>query len=162
MTTPATALRPTIRSAGFTLVELMISVAIVGILAAVAIPNYSRFVLRAKRSEAYVCLDGIRTSEYAYNSAFDTYVDAESNPGLPLLKTAKPWTPGIPGWDALNWGPTGAVRCTYMVNTYDAAAWFRAEAYCDVDGDSQTAVIRLPSWRSGGTSSFEDVYPNRF
>ena len=41
-----------LRVKGFTLVELMITVAIVAILAAIAIPSYNQYVLRANRAEA--------------------------------------------------------------------------------------------------------------
>lgn len=47
---------------GFTLIELMIVVAIIGILAAVAIPAYSDYTAKAQASEAFVMLDGIKTT----------------------------------------------------------------------------------------------------
>ncbi|WP_085318323.1 type IV pilin protein [Derxia lacustris] len=43
---------PVRRDAGFTLVELIVTVAIVGILAAVAVPSYTEYVRRANRAEA--------------------------------------------------------------------------------------------------------------
>ena len=46
---------------GFTLIELMIVVAIIGILAAVAIPAYSDYTAKAQASEAFVLLDGLKT-----------------------------------------------------------------------------------------------------
>lgn len=46
---------------GFTLIELMIVVAIIGILAAVAIPAYSDYTARAQASEAFNLMDGLKT-----------------------------------------------------------------------------------------------------
>ena len=46
---------------GFTLIELMIVVAIIGILAAVAIPAYQDYTAKAQASEAYILLDGFKT-----------------------------------------------------------------------------------------------------
>ena len=46
---------------GFTLIELMIVVAIIGILAAVAIPAYGDYTARAQSAEAFTLLDGIKT-----------------------------------------------------------------------------------------------------
>ena len=46
---------------GFTLIELMIVVAIIGILAAVAIPAYGDYTARAQASEAFVLMDGVKT-----------------------------------------------------------------------------------------------------
>jgi len=46
---------------GFTLIELMIVIAIIGILAAIAIPAYSDYTARAQASEAFAILDGFKT-----------------------------------------------------------------------------------------------------
>ena len=46
---------------GFTLIELMIVVAIIGILAAVAIPAYQDYTAKAQATEAFVLLDGLKT-----------------------------------------------------------------------------------------------------
>jgi type IV pilus assembly protein PilA len=61
---------------GFTLIELMIVVAIIGILAAIAIPNFLRFQAKSKQSEAKTNLGGIFTAQTSYfgeNNVFGTF-----------------------------------------------------------------------------------------
>ena len=63
-----------IGTAGFSLIELMVAVTVVGILAAIAIPSYSSYVLRAHRSEGLQALTQYRQNlERCYSQNF-TYV----------------------------------------------------------------------------------------
>jgi len=58
---------------GFTLIELMIVVAIIGILAAIAIPNFMSYQCKAKQAEAKSHLGSIRSMQEAYYAEYDHY-----------------------------------------------------------------------------------------
>ena len=58
---------------GFTLIELMIVVAIVGILAAIALPAYQDYVIRSKMSEAIAAIAACKTSVSEYASSHTTF-----------------------------------------------------------------------------------------
>ena len=62
------------RSRGFTLIELMIAVAIVAILAAIALPSYSEYVRRGRITEAISALSGMRVKMEQYFQDNRTYV----------------------------------------------------------------------------------------
>lgn len=69
---------------GFTLVELMVVVAIVGILAAIAVPSYERYVLQAKRSAAQSYLSQIALKEEEYFAHMRAYTGTIGSGGLGL------------------------------------------------------------------------------
>ena len=60
---------------GFTLVELMVVVAIIGILSAIAIPNFKNYQAKAKVSEAKLQLSAAYTAEAAFFSDFNLYAN---------------------------------------------------------------------------------------
>lgn len=75
-------------SKGFTLIELMIVVAIIGILAAIAIPNFLQYQLKSKQSEAKVNLGAIKTSEIAFNAERGCFLGVPPPPAGVLAAAA--------------------------------------------------------------------------
>lgn len=68
---------------GFTLIEVMITVAIVGILLAVAVPAYGDYVTRGRLSEAFTALGGAQPAAEQFWSNNRTYVGFDASPGFP-------------------------------------------------------------------------------
>ena len=132
---------PVSKNSGFTLIELMIVVAIVGILAAVALPKFVNFQLRAKRSEAFINLRSIAKTQDAYFINNDAFIDCEPSPTTPLTSQANPFDPTQEGWTSLGWSPKGHVRCHYSAQVFTNARgkWVRNKARCDLDDDDAIA-----------------------
>ena len=72
---------------GFTLIELMIVVAIIGILAAVAIPAYQDYLIRSKMSEVAAALSACKTSVSEYAAARNTWPNTVTVAGCSTQST---------------------------------------------------------------------------
>jgi type IV pilus assembly protein PilA len=125
---------------GFTLIELMIVVAIIGILAAIAIPNFLKFQAKSKQSEAKTNLKGVYTAETGYfgeNNAYSGFDEANWQPvGVARYHYSFTAT-GVTGNTSLEKGATVTVTPSYGAATPAVAAnGFTAGAVGNIDSDT--------------------------
>ncbi len=132
---------------GFTLIELMIVVAIIGILAAIAIPNFLQYQMKSRQSEAKTNLMAIKTSEVSWQGERGCFLvvarwpaaalpvagtkNSPQNwflPVAPAVTLNPTWCVGAPGpgvttgsFADLGFAPTGNVMYQYATGTYAAS-----------------------------------------
>lgn len=150
---------------GFTLIELMIVVAILSVLAAVAMVAYGKYVDRAHAAEATSLLADIRIKQEAYRSTFRQYFSAptwqpDDSPGGigKVWPSTNPWaqlgvTPdngmfysyyieaGVPG-DAPDFFTTQGINST-------SDFWYAAQAVEDLNSDGKCAGFEIYSGKAG-------------
>lgn len=145
--------------AGFTLIELMITVAIIGILAAVAIPAFVTYQHRSKRSEAYANLMAIARVEKGFFAEHDSFVGTDTSyPGTGLGPVRRPWdADSRDAFGPIGWVPEGDVFYDYDVHVDEEAcpACFTASAYGDVDGNERIALVQYVEPSIDGESFLE-------
>ncbi len=146
----------------------MIVVGIIGILAAIAIPNYIRYQLRTKTTEAKAIMGGIRIAQGTFRAEFDNYVAAGPNPTVLPGSTKGSWeeTPCPPTCtrDAIDqcstfacfgFAPRSPVYYQYETRTVIAdvgqPAEFSAGCRSDLDEDGTFGSFTLRSTNEQGS-----------
>lgn len=115
-------------SRGFTLLELMIVVVILGVLAAIAVPSFQRHYQYSKASEVYALLRDIAAKQEAFKSEFGMYLNVSGSMDHSNRRPAAAprddfgwvsWDPGADAigtaWRQLGFRPQSAVRFAYVV-----------------------------------------------
>lgn len=125
---------------GFTLVELMIVVVIVGILASIAVPAYSDYVLRGKLTEASTELAGIRVRLEQYYQDNRNYGSTDTTCGV-----AMPAAPSVRYFTyACNWGAGGTNQSFTATATGVATEGTGGFAYT-IDQNNAKATTAAPA-----------------
>jgi len=153
-----------LRSAGFTTIELMIGVVIVGILAALAIPTFKNYVYRGRVTEAVTVLNEIKTRQEAYRARFGNYAAVNGTDwGVSYTPSSIPGSqpvawPSSAEWEELGLSSPGYVRFQYATiagqpgtappassNLDPNKFWFAAQAQGDLNDDGTSFILEVYS-----------------
>lgn len=99
------------KHAGFTIIELMIAVAIIGILAALAIPAYQNYIIRSKVSEGILFASDAKSNVAQYYQSTGSFPTSNSEAGIP----ANISSPMVASIDVIGNG-TGQVTVTTSIS----------------------------------------------
>lgn len=108
-------------TSGFTLIELMIAVAIIGILSAIAIPAYGSYVLRARLTEAFSGLGSVQVAAEDYWSNKHTYIGFDTDTPSRMPPAGANFTFALSGatdsaFTLTATGKAAALGFTYTIN----------------------------------------------
>ncbi len=99
------------RNKGFTLVELMIVMAVISILCGIAVPNYVKYRIRAYQCEAKVILASIASNQMRHKLQTGVFVTCPPNPSSP----GKQWDSRMSEWNRIGFSMNGKFYYQYEV-----------------------------------------------
>ena len=127
---------------GFTLIELMMVIGIIGVLASVAMPEFQNMEFRSKIAERDSIMAAIEQAvqDVTLNASTIPLTGANTfagnwNPDAHPGVQKRPWVQGQPGWQSLGMVVTGSTYCSYFFTLNTTTMLLTVVGECDVDGD---------------------------